>query len=107
LRLALSLIFVGHPTDINCFMAWGNAVATNGMADFYTSGMFADYPPGYMYICGAISWLCGVLGLSYGSAGMVFLFKLPATIADLASAYLVYRLAKRQGVREVFALTLC
>lgn len=107
LRLLLSLIFVGHPTDINCFMAWGNAVLTNGMSNFYTSGIFADYPPGYMYVCGAISWLCRVLNLSYGSAGMVFLFKLPATIADLASAYLVYRIARRRGMRESFALVLC
>lgn len=106
LRLILSLIFVGHSTDIACFMAWGNAVVSGGMSNFYTSGMFADYPPGYMYICGAISGLCRLLNLSYGSAGMVFLFKLPATIADIASAYLVYKVARRQGVRDVFALIL-
>lgn len=106
LRLVLSLVFVGHPTDISCFMAWGNAVVERGMSNFYTSGMFADYPPGYMYICGALSWICRVLGLSYGGAGMVFLFKLPATAADIASAYLVYRIARKQGVRDVFALIL-
>lgn len=106
LRLVLSLIFVGHPTDIACFMAWGNAVLEHGVSGFYTSGMFADYPPGYMYVCGAIAGLCRLLGISYGSAGMVFLYKMPATIADIASAYLVYRIARKQGVREVFALTL-
>ena len=106
LRLALSLVFVGHITDINCFMAWGNAVVTGGTSNFYTSGMFADYPPGYMYVCGALSWLSGLLGFPYGSAGMVFLFKLPGTIADLVSAYLIYRIARRQGIREIFALIL-
>ena len=106
LRLVLSLIFVGHPTDIACFMAWGNAVLEHGVSGFYTSGMFADYPPGYMYVCGAIAGLCRLLGISYGSPGMVFLYKIPATLADIASAWLVYRIARKQGVREVFALTL-
>lgn len=106
LRLVLSLIFRGHATDIACFMAWGNAVAANGTSTFYTSGMFADYPPGYMYLCGAISWICRLLGLSYGGAGMLFLFKLPAIVADLLSAYLAYHIAKEEGVRKGFALLL-
>ena len=82
-RVALSLIFYGHSTDINCFMAWGNMVL-DGTSNFYTSGAFADYPPGYMYICGALSWLCRVLGISYGTDGMALLFKMPATFADMA-----------------------
>ena len=106
LRLALSLIFYGHPTDINCFMAWGNALLEGGIGNFYTSGMFADYPPGYMYICGFLAWLCRLLGLPYGSDAMAFVFKLPATIADLFSAYFVYRIAKQNGLRESFALVL-
>lgn len=105
-RVLLSVIFVGHPTDINCFMAWGNAVRSNGVAAFYTSGIFADYPPGYMYVCGALSALGSGLGLTYGSAGHVLLFKLPATICDLISAYLLYELARRNGVSRPFSLLL-
>lgn len=105
LRVVLSLIFVGHSTDINCFMAWGNAML-KGPGSFYTSGMFADYPPGYMYVCGALSWLAGLLGLSYGSAGYVLLFKLPATLADLAAGYFLYRLARREKLSEAFSLFL-
>lgn len=105
LRLILSLVFYGHPTDLNCFMAWGNMVL-DGTSTFYTSGAFTDYPPGYMYISGALSWLCRILGISNGSDGMAFLFKLPSTIADLAGTYLLYRIAKRQGAGERGALTL-
>ena len=105
-RLVLSLVFYGHPTDINCFMAWGNAMLTEGPAHFYTSGMFADYPPAYMYICGGLSWLCRVLGIPYGSTGMAYLFKLPATIADLASAYFVYRIALKNRMSKSFGLVL-
>ena len=106
LRVMLSIVFYGHPTDINCFMAWGNMVVENGMSNFYTSGAFADYPPGYMYICGAISGLCKLLGISYGTDAMALLFKMPSTIADLLTAYLLYRLAKQQKLGEKGALIL-
>ncbi|MEN6635838.1 MAG: hypothetical protein ABFC56_08315, partial [Clostridiaceae bacterium] len=82
LRVILSLIFFGHPTDIGCFMAWGNMVVELGPSNFYTSGAFADYPPGYMYICGALSGLCKLLNIPYGSDGMALLFKMPSTFAD-------------------------
>lgn len=106
-RILLSLVFYGHPTDINCFMAWGNAMAQFGPGEFYTSGMFADYPPGYMYVLWLIAKFGKLLHLSYGSTGFVLLYKLPAIAADLVSAYLVYRLAKRNGLKESFALLLC
>ena len=104
MRVALSIIFYGHPTDINCFMAWGNMVVEGGMRNFYTSGAFTDYPPGYMYLCGAISWFCKILGIPYGSDGMALLFKMPSTFADLATAYLLYRLAKERKLGEKGAL---
>ncbi len=105
-RLLLSLIFFGHPTDIQCFMAWGNMVLNDGTSTFYTSGAFADYPPGYMYVCAALSWVARVFGISYGTNGMAFLFKLPATIADLLGAYFIYKLAKNNAASEKSALTL-
>lgn len=105
LRVLLSLLFYGHPTDINCFMAWGNMVL-DGTGKFYTSGNFADYPPGYMYICGALAWICRVLGIGYGTDGMAMLFKLPATAADLIGTWLLYRLAKKNGAGETAALLL-
>jgi len=105
-RLLLSLIFYGHPTDIQCFMAWGNMVLNDGTSTFYTSGAFADYPPGYMYVCAALAWIAKVFGISYGTNGMAFLFKLPATIADLLGAYFLYKLAKDNAASEKSALTL-
>lgn len=105
-RLVLSLIFFGHSTDINCFMAWGNAALNGGLSNFYTSGMFADYPPGYMYFCALMSWLSRLLGFGYGSAGMAFLFKLPSTLADIATAFLLYRLARKNGLNDRTSLIL-
>lgn len=103
LRLILSLIFYGHSTDINCFMAWGNAMM-NGPAAFYTSGMFADYPPGYMYVLWLVTAVARLLGLSYGTPAYAMLFKLPATVADMIMAKIVYDRARKNGLQESYSL---
>lgn len=105
-RMVLSLIFRGHPTDINCFMSWGNMVLDVGADKFYTSGAFTDYPPGYMYICGGLAGLCRLLGIPNNSDAMALLFKLPSTFADMATVYLLYRLAKKNNIGEKGALTI-
>jgi len=105
-RAVLSIIFYGHPTDIACFMGWGSQIVENGIANFYTSGGFADYPPGYMYICAGISWFCKILGIPYGNDAMALLFKMPSTIADLATAVLLYKLATKNKLSENTALVI-
>lgn len=94
-RALLSILIYGHPTDISCFMAWSNALANDGLKSFYTSGMFADYPPGYMYVLWLTGSIAKALRLTYGSAGYVLLTKMPAILADLGAAYLLYRLAAK------------
>ncbi len=96
IRCALSVVFYGHSTDINCFMAWAYYLAEGGPGVFYTSGFFADYPPGYMYILWLIGELADLLGVSYGSTAHALMIKLPAIIADLGAAYLVYKLASKR-----------
>lgn len=65
-----------------------------GLAAFYNSGMFADYPPGYMYVLYITSGIAKLLGLSYASAAYALITKMPGILADIVSAYVVYRLAK-------------
>ncbi len=101
LRVVISNYVVGHKTDINCFTSWGYRAATSGFANFYASG-FSDYPPGYIYILSFMSRISTLLGHGIKAADgsydlvCVFLNKLPSIIADLGSAYLVYRLARKK-----------
>jgi len=106
LRLALSLVFYGHSTDMGCFLAWGNAMAEGGPGAFYTSGFFSDYPPGYMYVLWLTGGIAKLLGLSYGGSGHVLLTKMPAILCDLAAAYVVFRMADKRLPRRT-ALLLC
>lgn len=96
LRCLLSLTIYGHPTDIQCFMSWSNALVENGLSSFYTSGMFADYTPGYMYVLWLTGAISKLLGFAYGDAGYVLLTKLPAILADIMAAYVVYKLARKR-----------
>ena len=105
IRLVLSLVFVGHSTDINCFMAWGNAMM-NGPQYFYTSGMFADYPPGYMYILWLMTAVARLFGLGYGTPAYVLLFKIPSMAADILSVLFIYRIALKCGTSRKTALIL-
>ncbi len=106
IRALLSAFFVGHSTDIGCFLGWADGMAEFGPAGFYTKSTFADYPPGYMYVLWIFGSLRRVLGLDYGNAFYVFLIKLPAILADLFSAYIVYKLALRKGASERKAMAL-
>ncbi len=103
-RVVLSAVFYGHPTDIACFMSWSNSMVEYGPGGFYELAGFADYPPGYMYVLWVIGLFSRLLGTSYGSAGYAFLVKVPSIFADLAAAYIVYRLAEKHFSRKTSLL---
>ena len=45
-----ALTIRGHATDITCFTGWASHAAEVGPWNFYTSGVWADYPPGYILV---------------------------------------------------------
>ncbi len=96
IRCALSIVFYGHSTDINCFMAWAYYLAEDGPGVFYTSGFFADYPPGYMYVLWLAGGISKLFDIPYGSDLHALIIKLPAIIADLGAVYLVYKMASKR-----------
>lgn len=95
--LALLLRFVimpygGFPVDIGTFKAWATSLAEKGPAAFYGAG-FADYLPGYLYIL----WVIGEVNRTVRLNDPAFLFalKLPAAIADVITAWLIFTLLRR------------
>jgi hypothetical protein len=77
----------GYYADLKIFQAWAVRLADVGPRQFY-SGVWADYPPGYLYVL----WLLGKLS----SPPSYVLLKLPAIFGDLALA----------GIAGVFAARL-
>ena len=108
LRSVLASLWGGHDTDMSCWMGWGNYIAHNGTADFYTAPghEWYDYPPGYMLVLGLIARVVQILRIPSGSGSAVFAYMLPAWIADVCTAALLMRTARREGFREGWQLLL-
>ena len=108
LRLVLALVTDGYPYDMSCFVAWGDKLAAEGPAAFYSEGYFADYPPGYLWVLGLVGAIRAALHIAYKSKWTYFLLALVPSLCDCGLAWLVYRTAKRsgRGVKEHTALVL-
>lgn len=90
LRVFLSLRTSGVENDVQCFTAWAGMLAEDGFSSFYTSGLFTDYPPGYLYPLALMGRLVLALELPLLSPAGVLLVTLPALLCDLALAALAY-----------------
>lgn len=86
----------GYVSDMNTFKAWASHAATGGLTQFYNTDMFADYPPGYIYVLYILGKLQDFYGLGMDSVPFLVLMKLPAMLADLATAVLLFRMASRK-----------
>ena len=108
LRSLLSAAWGGHDTDMSCWIGWGNYIAQNGPGTFYTAPGhdWYDYPPGYMLVLGLISRTLSVLRVPAGSKSMVFAYMLPAALADIGTAALLMRCARRKGFSDSWQLLL-
>ncbi len=94
LRLALAATTRGYGPDIGTFSAWAGHAAENLFA-FYSPGYFADYPPGYIYILWLVGKLRLLLGFDFGTPPFILLLKLPSMLADIVTAWLLFRLGQR------------
>lgn len=106
LRYLLAFYNKGLEIDMNCFRSWANVAANNGLSNFYTSNMFVDYPPGYIYILYFIGKIQLIFGFPLDSTFMNILLKSPAIFADIISSYMIYSIAKKK-FKNATALVLC
>ena len=94
-RLLLALVTEGYTYDMSCFVAWGDKLASEGPAAFYSADYFADYPPGYILVLGLVSLVRKVLQLSYESRWTYFLLALIPAICDCAAVVLLDHISRR------------
>ncbi len=96
LRLIIGVTHPGYLSDMGLFKAWSERVFSVGITEFYFSGMFVDYPPGYMYVLYLLGAVKKLLGLSADGGATLLLFKLPAIAADMLAAYVIYAAARKR-----------
>ncbi len=89
-------------SDLNTFVSWGKKLSKVGFTDFYVT-YWCDYMPGYLYIL----WILNKLQLVFTNIPKEILFKLPANIADLVLALLIfYNLKKFISLRKTVFFSL-
>ena len=44
IRMVMGYFLKGYPSDMSCWIAWGNKVLNGGMGHFYAPDYFCDYP---------------------------------------------------------------
>ncbi|APC09554.1 glycosyltransferase family 39 protein [Neomoorella thermoacetica] len=99
LRISVSTLIEGHPFDINTFKSWATAAANN-LLEVY-SNRSIDYPPLYIYILFLIGKTAGFAAMS---PYFTLLLKLPSIITDIATSYLIYKLARKYLTPEISIL---
>lgn len=96
-RLIYAAKVEGFSVDIGCFRAWSMAASgINGISTFYTSGMFCDYPPFYILVLALVGGISNLFNLTSNLGAHLIMIKLPAIIADVVTAYLIYKLAVKK-----------
>ena len=91
LRISLSTVMEGYGGDINLFKDWASTAA-NSFSQFYTNARSGDYPPLYMYVLFLIGKVASISSIN---PYYTLLLKLPSIIADVVTAYFIYKLAKK------------
>ena len=93
LRMMISWFVEGYMVDVNCFLSWGQTMASVGPTRFYEATSFCDYPPLYTYVLALNSLAARFLGGGDQISRVVFRF-IPS-LCDVASAWLLYRMLIR------------
>lgn len=103
LRIIIALTYPGYGSDMGCFKGWAYASFENGLANFYTSGMFADYPPGYMYVLWVLGFIRNIFNLDNSGSLFTLIIKAPSIIAEVITAVIVYRIGTKH-IGKTFGL---
>lgn len=85
-----------HVSDMGLWHYWGAKMVALGPGQFYQKVGFCDYLPFYLYFLGGLELIWQALSPHFALAKDV-LFKIPATLADFATAYLLYLILKKKS----------
>lgn len=93
-----------HVSDMGLWKHWGEKMVELGPRQFYQQVGWCDYLPFYLYFLGGIELIWRLIS-QYFNISKEILFKLPATLADFATAYLIYLILKKRSKRIAFWLS--
>jgi len=109
-RVFLLLLPAGFRYDVHSFIAWARRLVEVGIPRFYDPAAFCDYPPLYLYVLYLLGKVYEFFDPGFagsGGRGFTALLKVPPVAADLACAYLIYRILRgRVSARSAYLAAL-
>lgn len=92
----------GFVYDINDWIAWSQHLGNVGLGNFYFSGVWTDYLPGYLYVLRFLYFIHTL----FPNFSYELLVKTPAIISDLVLGGIIYFFAKNKiGVKKASLLS--
>lgn len=98
--IALRFVLIQTPgfrTDIVTYQSWAGKLVEGGPSKFYSTGYFADYFPGYLYIL----WMMGktfnllVPNIEINSISFEYFIKTITNIFDLLTVLIIFLIIKK------------
>ncbi len=103
-QLVLSGRSPGHVQDTSLFRAWTAFANDHSIREYYTTTLYVDYPPVYLYILYVIGKLTALLDVAPASPMYLVCIRSVPILFDGLSALLVYRLAEQKlGQKKALA----
>lgn len=93
LRFLLSFL-PSFGADMGAWLGWAGRLTSLGFAKFYSSTVWTEYTPGFLYWL----WLVGKLGWVTPLA-----IKIPVILADIFTGYLIWLLVKKVNTKLALA----
>ncbi len=91
LLLRLFLVpFLTYRLDVYTYIYWSEALVNKGFIAFFVDN-WVDYLPGYPYILWVLAIIKNFGGIT-STINLYYLYKLPAILADIATAIIIFKL---------------
>lgn len=82
--------------DMSGWIAWGERLVALGPVNFYSGQVWTNYLPGYLYILWFLGWIRTLTQILPDSAIYQVILKLPAILADLGTAVLIFKILEKR-----------
>lgn len=107
LRVFIGYFGEGFETDLGLFKAWAYETNKHGFAKVYDSGIYLDYPPGYLYVLAFLEKLRLLFGIPAESQLFTLMIKLPSMLGDIFCSFVLLLFAKKRlpQLQAVFVMS--
>ncbi len=105
LQLLITWHMPGHIQDTGLFRAWAAFGDQHAVWEYYTTDLYVDYPPVYLYVLYLVGLIAKVLGISYDGNGFIVMVRSIPIIFDGITSLFIYRFTKEfVGERKALLL---